>query len=222
MLAINRDQVFRSPQSAIPHLARFVNRIGLLKSADQVKKTEGDDAMPIHENAGRLIQSAKRRRMIFLALTAACVATWSFSSRAKPNDEVPYPVGYRLWTHVRTALIGPQSPAFESFGGLHHIYANEKAMEGYRTGRFPDGSVLVFELLETRENAGVTAEGPRKRVGVMVKESKRYAETGGWGFESFQGDSQTERRLNAAGRVACFTCHEQQKNRDFVFSEYGK
>jgi hypothetical protein len=95
-------------------------------------------------------------------------------------------------------------------------------MEGYRTGRFPDGSVLVFELLETRENAGVTAEGPRKRVGVMVKESKRYAETGGWGFESFQGDSQTERRLNAAGRIACFKCHEPQKNRDFVFSEFRK
>jgi hypothetical protein len=127
-----------------------------------------------------------------------------------------------MWTHVRTVLIGPQSPAFESFGGLHHIYANEKAMEGYGAGRFPDGSVLVFELLETKENAGVTTEGPRKRVGVMVKETKRYAETGGWGFESFQGDSQTERRLNAEGRTACFKCHESQKDNDYVFSKLRK
>lgn len=102
------------------------------------------------------------------------------------------------------------------------IYANEKAMEGYRTGRFPDGSVLVFELLETRESGGVTTEGARRRVGVMVKESKRYSETGGWGFESFQGDSQTERRLTAETRIACFTCHAQQKDRDFVFSEFRK
>jgi hypothetical protein len=178
--------------------------------------------MPIHENVGRLIRLAKRRKGILLALIAMCVMTLSVSLRAKLNDEVPYPMGYRMWTHVRTVLIGPQSPAFESFGGLHHIYANEKAMEGYRAGRFPDGSVLVFELLETNENAGVTTEGQRKRVGVMVKESMRYAETGGWGFESFQGDSQTERRLNAEGRIACFKCHEPQKDRDFVFSEFRK
>jgi hypothetical protein len=165
---------------------------------------------------------AVRGRATLLALAITCVMTVSISLWAKQNDEVPYPVGYRMWTHVRTVLIGQQSPAFESFGGLHHIYANEKAMEGYRTGRFPDGSVLVFELLETRENAGAMTEGPRKRVGVMVRESKRYAETGGWGFESFQGDSQTERRLNAETRMACFKCHESQKNRDFVFSEFRK
>jgi cytochrome P460 len=173
-------------------------------------------------NTARLISSVRRRRWIFLALAATCIATWNLSLWAEPNDEVPYPVGYRRWTHVKAALIGPQSPAFESFGGLHHIYANEKAMEGYRDGRFPDGSVLVFELLETRENAGVTTEGPRKRVGVMVKESKRYAGTGGWGFESFQGDSQTERRLTAESRITCFKCHEPLKDRDFVFSEFRK
>ena len=178
--------------------------------------------MPIHDNVGRLIRLSKRRKGILLALIAMCVMTLSLSMRAKSNDEVPYPMGYRMWTHVRTVLIGPQSPAFESFGGLHHIYANEKAMEGYRAGRFPDGSVLVFELLDTKENAGVTTEGPRKRVGVMVKESKRYAETGGWGFESFQGDSQTERRLNPEGRIACFKCHEPQKDNDYVFSKLRK
>jgi Cytochrome P460 len=178
--------------------------------------------MPIHKNAGRPISVAGRRRAIYLALAATCVMTLKLSLWASTNDEVPYPVGYRMWTHVKTALIGTQSPAFESFGGLHHIYANEKAMEGYRTGRFPDGSVLVFELLETRENTGVTTEGPRKRVGVMVKNSKQYAETGGWGYESFQGDSQTERRLNAQSRMACYKCHEPQKDRDYVFSEFRK
>jgi hypothetical protein len=178
--------------------------------------------MAIHKKTERLISSAKRRRAIFLALAVTCIVTCSLSSWAQSNDAIPYPTGYRQWAHVKSTIIGPQSPAFESFGGLHHIYANEKAMEGYRAGRFPDGSVLVFELLETRESAGVTTEGPQKRVGVMVKESKRYAETGGWGFESFQGDSQTERRLNPEGRIACFKCHEPQKDRDFVFSEFRK
>lgn len=178
--------------------------------------------MAIHKNAGRRILSAKRRRALFLALAATCIGTWNLSLWAKPNDAVPYPAGYRQWAHVSSALIGPQSPAFENSGGIHHIYANEKAMEGYRTGRFPDGSVLVADFLETRESAGVTTEGSRRRIDVMVKESKRYAETGGWGFEQFRGDSQTDRMVTAQIATKCFACHAQQKEHDSVFSRFRK
>jgi hypothetical protein len=178
--------------------------------------------MPVHENARTPISLAALRRVIFLALAAICITTWSLSLWAKPNDAVPYPTGYRLWTHVKAALIGPQSPAFENSGGIHHIYANEKAMEGYRTGKFPDGSVIVADFLETRENAGVTTEGPRRRIDVMVKDSKRYAATGGWGFEQFRGDSQTDRMVTAENATKCFACHAKQKDHDSVFSEFRK
>src|SRR5215468_3163197 len=163
--------------------------------------------MAIHKKNERLISLAQRRRVIFLALAVTCIVTCSLSPWAKPNDAVPYPEGYRLWAHVKTALIGPQSPAFENSGGIHHIYANEKATEGYRTGKFPDGSVMVADFLETRENAGVTTEGPRRRIDVMVKDSKRYAATGGWGFEQFKGDSQTDRMVTAEIATKCFDCH---------------
>jgi len=178
--------------------------------------------MPIHKNAGRLISFAGRRRAIFLALAAACIMIWSLSLWARTNDVIPYPAGYRLWAHVSSALIGPQNPAFNHSGGIHHIYANEKAMEGYHTGRFPDGSVLVADFLETRENAGVTTEGPRRRIDVMVKNSKRYADTGGWGFEQFRGDSQTDRLVTAETAASCFACHSKQKERDSVFSVFRK
>src|SRR5262249_22422473 len=69
---------------------------------------------------------------------------------------IPYPAGYRQWAHVKTMLVGPRSPFFSSAGGIHHIYANEKSMEGYTTGRFPDGAVLIFDLLETKEKDGTT------------------------------------------------------------------
>jgi Cytochrome P460 len=185
-------------------------------------KQKGDGAMPIHKNAGRLISFAGLRRVTFLALAAICITTWSLSLWAKPNDAVPYPAGYRLWAHVKTALIGPQSPAFENSGGIHHIYANEKATEGYRTGKFPDGSVMVADFLETRENAGVTTEGPRRRIDVMVKDGRRYTATGGWGFEQFKGDSQTDRMVTAEIATKCFDCHSKQKERDSVFSEFRK
>lgn len=173
-------------------------------------------------NARMPISLAKRRRVIFLALAATCIMTWGLSLRAKTNDAVPYPVEYRQWAHVSSSLIGPQSPAFEHSGGIHHIYANEKAMEGYRAGRFPDGSVLVADFLETRENAGVMTEGPRRRIDVMVKDGRRYATTGGWGFEQFRGDSQTDRMVTAEIAAKCFACHAKQKERDSVFSEFRK
>jgi hypothetical protein len=176
--------------------------------------------MTIYKNARALISFAGWRSVIFLALAAACVLTWSSFLWAGPNDEVPYPVGYRKWACASSALIGPQSPAFKDSGGIHHIYANEKAMEGYRDGRFPDGSVLVADFLETRESNGVTTEGPRRRIDVMVKDSKRYAGTGGWGFESFRGGAQTDRLVTTETAATCFACHAKQKERDFVFSVF--
>jgi cytochrome P460 len=176
--------------------------------------------MAIHENGKRLSSSAKLKRVIFLAVAATCIIAWSLSSLAMPNDAVPYPVGYRKWAHVSSALIGPKNPAFKHSGGIHHIYANEKAMKGYRDGWFPDGSVLVADFLETRESEGVTMEGPRRRIDVMVKDSERYTATGGWGFEQFKGDSQTDRLVTAEIAATCFACHSMKKGRDYVFSVF--
>src|SRR5262249_4835920 len=108
----------------------------------------------------------------------------------------------------QNSKVGPQSAFFETAGGIHHIYANDKAMEGCRTGNFPDGSTLVFDLLETQENAGVTIEGARKRIDVMLKDALHFSASGGWGFERFGGDSETDRPLTDEHRGLCFTCHE--------------
>ena len=166
---------------------------------------------------------AKRRRAISLALTVACLLTWSLASWARPNGAVPYPTGYRNWTHVKSSLIGPKHPSFERDGGFHHIYANEKALEGYRAGKFPDGAVLVDDGLVLKETEnGAVVEGARRRIAVMLKDSQRYAETGGWGYEVFKGDSQTERTGTAEVVAKCFACHGQQKEHDSVFSQFRK
>jgi Cytochrome P460 len=134
-----------------------------------------------------------------------------------PEPVIPFPEGYRQWVHVKTTLVGPQSPAYERNGGFHHFYGNEKAMEGYRTGTWPEGAVLVDDGLEAKEAAGVTSDGVRRRVAIMLRDSRRFAGTGGWGFEVFKGDG-TEGSLGAEGRAACFACHT--KGRDCVFSEF--
>ena len=162
------------------------------------------------------------KRIALIMFGIIVVLTLGVNLWAKSDSEVAYPLNYRNWVHVRSALVDPKSPSAGRYGGLHHIYANEKAMEGYRTGQFPEGSVIVFDLLETKENAGTTVEGPRKFIDVMRKESKRYAETGGWGFEEFVGDSQTDRALTTQAKAACYNCHTRRKSNDFVFSTFRK
>lgn len=137
-------------------------------------------------------------------------------------DAVPYPEGYRDWSHVKTMVINPGHPLYEAFGGIHHLYANKKAMEGYRTGKFPDGAVIVFDLLEAKSADNTVQEGARKVAGVMHRDAKRWKATGGWGFEGFKGDSKTERAVAGSAAKACFECHAGQKNKGYVFSAYRK
>jgi hypothetical protein len=157
-----------------------------------------------------------------LMLVAPLVFAASFSLWAQLDDAVPFPKEFRKWAHVKSVLVGPQSAAFATEGGIHHIYANDKALEGYDTGKFPDGSEIVYDLLETREVAGNTIEGPTRRVDVMVKQSERSRGTGGWEFMSFPGGDQTAEKLTAERQAACSACHAKRKDHDFVFSEFRK
>lgn len=164
--------------------------------------------------------AAKKAPSIVLAACGALAVVLHLG--AVPGHKVAYPRGYRQWVHVKSALVGPQSPFHETVGGLHHIYANEKAMEGYRSGKFSEGSILVFDVLETRESAGTTIEGPRRFIDVVEKDSKRFSSTGGWGYEEFKGDSQTQRTLTAEGVQKCHNCHAGAKDNSSVFSRFRK
>jgi len=137
---------------------------------------------------------------------------------AVQDAKIPYPAAFREWAHVKSTIVGPQSPSFATNGGVHHFYANAKALEGYRSGTFADGSILIDDLLETKDGAtGVTIEGARRRLAVMVKDTARFTGTGGWGFEIYKGDSQTG-SLSSEARAACFGCHQKATNS--VFSTF--
>ena len=136
------------------------------------------------------------------------------------TDQVPYPSDYRSWQHVKSMVIQQGHPLHGSFGGIHHLYANAQAMKGYRSGQFADGSVIAFDLLEAPAADNAITEGKRKVLGVMHKDSKLYAATGGWGFEGFAGDSKTERVVGANAATACYGCHTARSQQGYVFSAY--
>lgn len=140
---------------------------------------------------------------------------------AQGGVKVKYPQGYRSWAHVKSMVIEEGHPLYESFGGIHHVYANESARRALAAGkgRYPDGAVFVFDLLEAGEEDNAIVEGPRKVLGVMEKNAKAFASTGGWGFEGFKGDT---RERAVTDMKSCFDCHEPQKERGYVFSEPRK
>lgn len=160
--------------------------------------------------------------LVLISGAVLVLASFSFSRSAKFTKIVDYPKDYRYWVHIKSEVIGPESPAFKQAGGIHHIYANPLAMKGFDTGRFPDGSVFVFDVLETVTKDGLITEGSRRYIDVMQKDDQRFANTGGWGFDEFRGDSHTERTLDEKAKIGCFTCHAGQKEHDFVFSSFRK
>ena len=151
-----------------------------------------------------------------VAISAAAAASLAVAADAPP---VPYPKGYRDWHHVKSMVINPGHGLYDSFGGIHHLYANKAALQGYKTGKWPDGAVIVFDLLEAKTADNAVTEGSRKVVGVMYRDARKYAATGGWGYEGFKGDSTTDRAVGANASTACHQCHIAQKDAGYVFSK---
>ena len=137
---------------------------------------------------------------------------------ASNMERIDYPDNYRSWTHVKSAIINEKHPLFESFGGIHHVYANSIALKALKDkSAYPDGATLVFDLRSASPYEGGINEGKRRRIDVMQKDQKKFKDSGGWGYGSFSGDSQNLIRQNVIEK--CFSCHLSQKENHYVFSE---
>lgn len=154
-------------------------------------------------------------RAFLIACLLLLVAAFAVAADAERHF---YPEGYRQWAVVKVKFIGPESPVWESQGGLRVHFANDIAADSW--GRFREGSVIVDERLHTRladrkvwEDTGVA------HVAVMRKDAK-YADTGGWYFDLFVNGDTTTGFTREQARARCFlACHEAQAARDYVFSD---
>jgi hypothetical protein len=66
---------------------------------------------------------------------------------------------------------------------------------------------------------GSYVEGARKGLAVMMKDSKKYASTGGWGFQFWEGGDPKKPQVTDAAKQ-CFACHQPKKDQDYVYSTY--
>jgi hypothetical protein len=161
-------------------------------------------------------------RKVWRTLGYAGVLVVLCAGLAKSANDVPFPTGFRSWFAINSMIVGKDSPLSAQIGGLHIIYANPKALATLRKAGpfpYPDGAVFADDVHDFTIKDGTTSEGPKKAVTVMVKDSAKYASTGGWGFQVWAGGDPKKPLIDDA-TVPCYTCHTQQKDKDFVFSTW--
>jgi Cytochrome P460 len=129
---------------------------------------------------------------------------------------VSLPPDYESWRHVKTQII-QEGPGFERFGGMHHIYANERALQGLRSRRFEEGSILVAEFRTLDRKNNVIDAGAIRMVDVMLFDPRRFADTDGWGYAEFVGPELKARRFDS--RAECHACHAKRADQGHVFTE---
>lgn len=173
----------------------------------------------------------KRSAFLLLAVAtvAGLVALTASASRHTTDETTPVfvteiPKGYRDWRLVSVA---------HEEGNLNDIRAilgNDVAIKAYRENKlpFPEGTIIgriAWKHVPSEENnkafgreqSFVPGEAPPWYLQFMVKDSKKYAATGGWGYAQFDKDGKPGPE---ADMKKCHPCHENIKQRDFVFTRY--
>jgi hypothetical protein len=185
----------------------------------------------LNARIGQIRRRYHMKRIAFLvvavATVAGVVASMAPASGRADDEAVPIfgikiPPGYRDWRFISVA---------HEEGNLHSfaaILGNDVAIEAYREGKlpYPDGTIIAalhYSHVPSEENDKVFGNpqsfvpGPPTNVQFMVKDSIKYASTGGWGFAHFNKDGTLG---NDALMKTCFPCHAKA-SRDFVFTQYA-
>ena len=178
--------------------------------------------------------------LIALAALASVVSSTVAVSEPAEGDAAPIygvkiPEGYRDWSMISAASVGAP------INDLRIKLGNDIAIKAYREGTypFPDGAIiarLAYQQVASEENnkvfraaaekqglppdqiekllAASFVAGPPTNVQFMVKDSVKYASTGGWGFAQFTNGKPDGEDLHKT----CFGCHAPGKDHDFVFT----
>ena len=162
------------------------------------------------------------------AVTFVAAASGQADEESAPIYGVKMPADYREWKliAVDNLLVAGKTDQLRAQLG------NDIAVKAFREGKipFPDGAIIAaihWTRVRSEDNTSVLAGpfpgaqsfvvGSSVNVQFMVKDSKKYAATGGWGFADFKGGKPGDKALHET----CFPCHAPAKDRDYVFTHYA-
>ena len=165
--------------------------------------------------------------LVFAAMAGCAIAAMLFAARRANNEASPIfgvkiPPGYRDWRVISVAHEAGNN------NDLRAILGNDVAIKAYRDGKlpFPDGTIIVrlaWSYVPSEENNKVFGRaqsfvaGSPINIQLSVKDSRKYASTGGWGFAQFKDGKPADEAVHKT----CFPCHELAKARDLVFTHYA-
>jgi hypothetical protein len=144
------------------------------------------------------------------------------------KGELMIPKDYRQWVFVGAPVTpNDMNNGKAAFPEFHDVYIDPAAFAAYKkSGAFPDGTVLVKELVSVGGKSAASGSGyfPGDFIGiaVSVKEAKRFAkEPGHWGYFNFMGENgKAMPSAKAQETAACNTCHQQNAAADWVFTQF--
>src|SRR5215470_2978979 len=171
-----------------------------------------------------------RIALLLIALMALGCVVAAMATSSQPAEDPAaavadgkLPSGYRDWRLISVAR------EEGTLDDIRAILGNDAAIKAYREAKrpFPEGSIIArlawsYDASEENNKAfgrkqSFVAGHPKNGVQFMVKDSKKYASTGGWGYAQFDdGKPADEKALNT-----CFACHQAIKDRDLVFTRYA-
>jgi len=163
--------------------------------------------------------------IVILAIAAAFMALVSgyAGENSAPVFVKEIPPGYRDWKLISVAR------EEGDLDDIRAILGNDIAIKAYREGTlpFPEGAIiarLAWSFVASEENnqafgraQSFVAGHAKNGVQFMVKDSKKYAATGGWGYAHFDDGKPAKE----AFMQSCFPCHQEIKSRDFIFTRYA-
>ncbi|HEY1736502.1 MAG TPA: cytochrome P460 family protein [Methylovirgula sp.] len=177
------------------------------------------------------------RRIVFLLLATVALAgvvaylapaSGQSDGEASPIYGVKIPAGYRDWKLIAV----DQLQIGNKIDQLRAQLGNDIAIEAFKKGQipFPDGTIIAalhWNRVSSEDNNKVL-DGPfpgaqsfvigsAANVQFMVKDSKKYAAPGGWGFADFKNGKPGDEALHQT----CFACHLPAKAHDYVFARYA-
>lgn len=161
----------------------------------------------------------KRRAIVLaLGLAASGGVAWTAASEpaAAPNG-IELPAGYKDWRVVASSHRTDND-------SLRVILGNDAAVAAARAGKtnpWPDGAILAKLVWRDRTDdnwEAATVPGEFVHAEFMIKDSRKYAETGGWGFARWIGQDQRPYGEDADFVQECFSCHTPVESRDYVFT----
>jgi hypothetical protein len=174
------------------------------------------------------IARLKRIILLIAVLTTSAIAAFTVRASGQPDPiaapifGITLPPGYRNWRVISVAHEAG------NLNDLRAVLGNDIAFKAAQqnTLPFPDGSIiarLAWTYTPSEENNKVFGReqsfvaGTPTNVQFMVKDSTKYAATGGWGFAQFKDSRPADETVHKT----CFSCHEPVKARDFVFTRYA-